>query len=92
MEGIFPGGPLYASMLAVQLGRFKEKAKKNTTFEKFQLVGFDPYIYTKWDLSCLECGKRVTHNAAKGTTTNLNDHLELHNPEGKQQKGKAAKD
>ena len=58
-------------MMAVQMNRYKEKARKNATFEKFKLLGFDPFIYTKWDLACVECGKVVTHNTAKGTTTNL---------------------
>ena len=92
MEGVYPGGPLYDSMMAVQMNRYKEKARKNATFEKFKLLGFDPFISTKWDLACVECGKVVTHNTAKGTTTNLNDHLELHNPGGRRQKSKAGKD
>ena len=46
MEGVYPGGPLYDSMMAVQMNRYKEKARKNATCEKFKLVGFDPFIYT----------------------------------------------
>ena len=42
MEGVYPGGLLYDSMMAVQMNRYKEKARKNATFEKFKLLGFDP--------------------------------------------------
>ena len=89
MEGVYPRGLLYDLMMAVQMNRYKEKARKNATFE---LLGFDPFIYTKWDLACVECGKVVTHNTAKGTTMNLNDHLELYNPGGRRHKSKAGKD
>ena len=92
MESVYPDGVLYDSMMAVQMNRYKEKARKNATFEKFKLVGFDPFIYIKWDLSCVACRKVVTHNTAKGTMMNLNDHLELHNPGGRRQKSKAGKD
>ena len=92
MEVVYPGGPLYDSMMAVQMNRYKEKARKNATFEKFKLLGFDLFIYTKWDLACVECRKVVTHNTAKGTTMNLNDHLELYNPGGRQQRSKTGKD
>ena len=40
MEGVYPGGPLYDSMMAVQMNRYKEKARKNATFEKFKLLKF----------------------------------------------------
>ena len=92
MEGVYTGEALYDSMMAVQMNRYKEKARDNATFEKFKLVGFDPFIHTKWDLACVECGKVVTHNTAKGTTTNLNNHLELHNPGSRRQRSKAVKD
>ena len=46
VEGVYLGGVLYDSMMAVHMNRYKEKARKNAIFEKFKLVGFDPFIYT----------------------------------------------